>query len=81
MLTVRFFAILRETLDCDRLELDDVPATVAQLREQLSAKDGHWRDALDRYGKLVAVNQTFVDETHPLTASDEVAFFPPVTGG
>ena len=30
---------------------------------------------------LAAVNQTLVELTHPLKAGDEVAFFPPVTGG
>ncbi|MGV2470112.1 molybdopterin synthase sulfur carrier subunit, partial [Bacillus subtilis] len=33
-------------------------------------------------GKLLsAVNQSFVSGEHPLTSGDEVAFFPPVTGG
>ena len=42
------------------------------------------KDAADmiREGKLLAaVNQTLVEFTHPLNAGDEVAFFPPVTGG
>lgn len=81
MLTVRFFAILRETLQCDRLVLSDVPETVAELRTMLSDKGPKWQDALARYGSLVAVNQTLVDELHQLNATDEVAFFPPVTGG
>jgi sulfur-carrier protein len=81
MLTVKFFAVLRESLDCDQLTLEHVPETVAQLRLSLSDQGESWQSALQRYGSLVAVNQTFVDENHPLRVGDEVAFFPPVTGG
>lgn len=81
MITVKFFAILRETLGCDQLTLTDVPSDVSQLRERLAKEGDNWAEALEKYGNLVAVNQTFVDDVHPLKSSDEVAFFPPVTGG
>ncbi|XOV77643.1 MAG: MoaD/ThiS family protein [Aestuariibacter sp.] len=81
MLMVKFFAILRESLECDQIVLEDVPETVAQLRIRLSARGEKWQDALASYGKLVAVNQSVVDEQHKLSENDEVAFFPPVTGG
>jgi molybdopterin synthase sulfur carrier subunit len=29
----------------------------------------------------IAVNQEYVDIDHPVQAGDEIAFFPPVTGG
>ncbi|MEP5717841.1 MAG: MoaD/ThiS family protein, partial [Alphaproteobacteria bacterium] len=35
----------------------------------------------DRKVVRVAVNQEYVSLNHPVTAGDEVAFFPPVTGG
>ena len=81
MITVKFFAILRESLDCDQIILEQVPETVGELKTKLSMRSGQWQDALTRYGSLVAVNQSFVDESHPLRPQDEVAFFPPVTGG
>lgn len=47
----------------------------------LAAQSDRWALALDEGKLLAAVNQTLVELTHPLTAGDEVAFFPPVTGG
>ncbi|NQV64597.1 MAG: MoaD/ThiS family protein, partial [SAR86 cluster bacterium] len=51
---------------------------VKSLVESHGAK---WSEALNRENTLVAVNQTMVDYQHFIHAGDEVAFFPPVTGG
>ena len=57
-------------------------ATVAQLIAWLRARGPAWEAALADLGKLrVAVNQDYVGLDHPLRAGDEVALFPPVTGG
>jgi molybdopterin synthase sulfur carrier subunit len=40
-----------------------------------------WTALKDRSRVLVAVNQTIVDHAHPLAGNEEVAFFPPMTGG
>ncbi|RTF81482.1 MoaD/ThiS family protein, partial [Serratia marcescens] len=40
-----------------------------------------WALALESGKLLAAVNQSLVAADHPLRAGDEVAFFPPVTGG
>jgi molybdopterin synthase sulfur carrier subunit len=82
--TVLFFASLREQLGTSSLEVD-LPAgvaTVAGLKSFLSGKGGSWSEALSEK-KLVraAVNQDMVDKASPIKAGDEVAFFPPVTGG
>lgn len=83
-LQVLYFAGLREKLGRGGEELD-LPAgvvDVAGLRGWLVAREGVWREALaGRNGLRVAVNQDMADEATPLKAGDEVAFFPPVTGG
>ena len=84
MVTLLYFASLRERLGCSREQVP-LPAgtpTVASLVEQLRARDERWTDALAP-GKpwRVAVNQRMADPATPLRPGDEVAFFPPVTGG
>jgi molybdopterin synthase sulfur carrier subunit len=54
---------------------------VEQLRAALAAKSDRWALALESGKLLAAVNQTLVAFDHPLRDGDEVAFFPPVTGG
>ncbi len=47
----------------------------------MAAQSDRWALALEDGKLLAAVNQTLVSFDHPLTDGDEVAFFPPVTGG
>ncbi|CAG9413658.1 molybdopterin synthase sulfur carrier subunit [Providencia alcalifaciens] len=81
MITVLFFAQVRELVGTDRLELAAQYPTVGSLREALTQKGDRWALALEDGKLLAAVNQSFVSADHPLNAGDEVAFFPPVTGG
>lgn len=81
MINVLFFAQIRELIGCDRLTLPADVATVAELRRTLAARGDRWALALEDEKVLTAVNQSLVDMQHPLRAGDEVAFFPPVTGG
>lgn len=81
MIKVLFFAQVRELVGTDALQLDSNAATVEQLREQLAAKGDRWALALEEGKLLAAVNQTLVESSHPIADGDEVAFFPPVTGG
>ena len=79
-----YFASLREQLGkgSEDLELPAGIATVATLRSHLMQRGGAWQDALSgRRVLLVAVNQDMAAAEAPLQAGDEVAFFPPVTGG
>lgn len=75
-ITVRYFASLRETLgrDHDQLEADSV-ATVGDCWACIAG------DASALPNLLVAVNMEYADLKHPVKDGDEVAFFPPVTGG
>ncbi|MFV2384055.1 molybdopterin synthase sulfur carrier subunit, partial [Escherichia coli] len=54
---------------------------VEALRQHLAAQIERWALALEDGNLLAAVNQTLVRRDRALTDGDEVAFFPPVTGG
>lgn len=57
-------------------------ATVGDLVAWLATTSpGHAAALADMSVVRCAVNQEYVDLSHPLAAGDEVAFFPPVTGG
>lgn len=83
MITVLYFARLRESLGRSN-ECLNVPAraTVSALRSELVARGGNWAAELaEGRAVRVAVNQVMVAGDAPLRDGDEVAFFPPVTGG
>ena len=84
VITVLYFARLREALGSAREELV-LPAgvgTLQALREHLAARGGPWAQEMAAGRALrAAVNQSLVQGDAPLGAGDEVAFFPPVTGG
>jgi sulfur-carrier protein len=84
MLSVVFFASVREQLGCGRIELEweDSLASFAGLQAHLSQQKGPgWAEVLNQNNIIRAVNQVVVDSDMPLKDGDEVAFFPPVTGG
>ena len=81
---VRFFASLRERLGTplEEVEIPDSASTVAGLRMHLMKRGGAWHEVLaDMKVVRVAVNQDMAAANAPLNPGDEVAFFPPVTGG
>nr|WP_318382287.1 molybdopterin synthase sulfur carrier subunit [uncultured Enterobacter sp.] len=81
MIKVLFFAQVRELVNCDSLTVNaDVP-DVEALRQALCARGDRWALALEEGKLLAAVNQTLVSFDTPIKEGDEVAFFPPVTGG
>ena len=82
MIKIVFFAALREQLDCSELSLSsDNVKTVADIKAQLASKDILWRQRFENESLLSAVNHDMVDGDKVVKAGDEVAFFPPVTGG
>lgn len=84
MLTLVYFASFREKLGLDReqLVLPESVTTVGELiRHLVSGRDGVWQETLQAVNVLVAINQEMVEADHPVYDGDEVAFFPPVTGG
>lgn len=81
MIKVLFFAQTRELVGVDSVEVDTVFSTVESLRAHLATQEGKWDLALEPGKLLAAVNQSIVPLEHALVDGDEVAFFPPVTGG
>jgi len=81
MINVLFFAQVRELVGTDSLQVTEAFSHVEALRESLCQRGERWALALESGKLLVAVNQTLVDFSHQIQDGDEVAFFPPVTGG
>ena len=78
---ILYFASLREAFGTagETVELPAGVATVGQLRDWLV---GQGRDALTTAKNLrCAVNQDMAKADAPIRDGDEIAFFPPVTGG
>ena len=83
-LQLLYFARLREDLGCaeETFVLSPSVQTVQAVRDALIARGASWAKALDGARAVrVAVNQTMARPETPVKAGDEVAFFPPVTGG
>ena len=83
-MTLLYFAGLRETLGCSRehVALPGGALTVSTLIEQLRDRDAKWSEAFAPGKRFrVAVNQDMADLSTPIKPGDEIAFFPPVTGG
>ncbi len=83
MINVLFFAQVRELLGESGLQVEatDEVNSAETLRAALAAKDEKWGRVLASDKLLVAVNQTISSWDTPVQDGDEVAFFPPVTGG
>ena len=83
LIRLKFFASIREFTGVseERLALPDLP-TVASVRLVLAARGDVWARCLGPSAVVrAAVNQEIVQDDHLLVAGDELAFFPPVTGG
>ncbi|AKO45600.1 molybdopterin synthase sulfur carrier subunit [[Haemophilus] ducreyi] len=81
MITVLFFAQVRELVNTEKLQLSAEFATAEQLRVHLSQQGKKWQLALEKDKLLVAINQKILPLDSQINAGDEIAFFPPVTGG
>ncbi|MBW7837569.1 MAG: molybdopterin converting factor subunit 1 [Sphingomonadales bacterium] len=84
MATVLYFAWVREKVGKseEELELPSNVHTVADLLHHLRGQSSSHADALGDEKRLrVAVNQEHVDMNAPVGGDDEIAIFPPVTGG
>lgn len=77
-----YFAALADQLQCgqERVALPPTVTSVAVLQQWLIGRGEQWK-ALASEQVRCAVNQEIVKMGHPIKAGDEVAFFPPVTGG
>lgn len=83
MLKIVFFAALKEKLNSEGLTLDleKDECKVGDLKQKICDLHPEWSDALIDNSVLCAVNHTMVNDSFDIKSGDEVAFFPPVTGG
>jgi molybdopterin synthase sulfur carrier subunit len=81
---ILYFASVREKIgkEAEEIDLPAGVATVAALRSYLRARGGSYEHAFSEKALLrSAINQDMVQPAAVVSAGDEVAFFPPVTGG
>ena len=84
MITVLYFARLRETLGMgsEKIALPTGVQNLAGLRALLIARGGPWEQELAPNRPVrAAINQAMAAADTRVADGDEVAFFPPVTGG
>ncbi|MCR8922569.1 molybdopterin converting factor subunit 1 [Dasania sp. GY-MA-18] len=83
MVKVLFFASYREALGLPEVAVT-MPhnMSLAEFKQWLITENGDsWQAVLNAPNSVQAVNQTVADDDQPVVDGDEVAFFPPVTGG
>jgi molybdopterin synthase sulfur carrier subunit len=80
---VLYFAGLREAVGLgeEQIALPPGVTTVGALREHLAGRGASWAALIAHRNLKAAVNHRMVGPDAPVAEGDEVAFFPPVTGG
>ncbi len=83
MIKILYFAGLRESIGSSGEEIALPPGVsdIARLRAHLAARGEPWGSLATARNLRTAVNQRMVDEGAAVQDGDEIAFFPPVTGG
>lgn len=83
MLKILYFASVREMLGraSEELALPVAVADIAGLIGLLAERGGAWESLATVRNLRYAVNQELARLDTPIRAGDEIAFFPPVTGG
>ena len=87
-ITIKLFSALREALGESEFELDlsDVSEASAQIdvaaiKKRLSQRGAEWKEALNQPNLVHALNHKVVFTDAVVSEGDELAFFPPMTGG
>ncbi|TMO72628.1 molybdopterin synthase sulfur carrier subunit [Pseudoalteromonas sp. S3785] len=79
---VLFFGQLKERLKCDKLTVEIAhPLSIKAFKHMLVEQNPLWQAWLEERDVLCALNQTMSSSDELVKAGDELAFFPPVTGG
>ncbi|MFO0985864.1 MAG: molybdopterin converting factor subunit 1 [Alphaproteobacteria bacterium] len=81
---ILYFAWLRQKIGAGEEDVSPPPSvnSVAALVAWLKAKSpAHAAAFANTQAVRVAINQEFADWSAPVARGDEIAFFPPVTGG
>jgi molybdopterin synthase sulfur carrier subunit len=77
---ILYFAALAEEVDRRSEELETRAVSAQELIRQLKSRGEPWQSAFDSRLRI-AINQHLATPEDPISDDDEVAFFPPVTGG
>lgn len=85
MLNLLYFASLREQLSTaqEQLEQEQNITNISTLKQMLAKRGGIWKATFEGSDipLLVSINQQMADDHSNIKDGDEIAFFPPVTGG
>lgn len=84
MVRLLYFASLKESLgeSAEDVEIHDSITNVEGLRRWICQRGEPWQSVMGENQRLMAaVNQELARPETPVNDGDEVAFFPPVTGG
>jgi len=84
MITVLYFASLREQIGraSEQMECPEGVTNIGELRAYLVARGLPWSQTLDAdVLVMTSLNQSMAAASAQINESDEIAFFPPVTGG
>lgn len=83
MIKVLFFARIRDQVGTGQVEVQ-LPSsvhTLLQFTAHLIATHPSFGGIIDQPSVLVAINQEFANADNRIQDGDEIAYFPPVTGG
>ena len=81
---ILYFAWMREHTRCstEEIRLPENVTTISELAVHLRGRSAGHDTALRNLKTVrVAINRKYANLESPITDSDEIAFFPPVTGG
>lgn len=83
MILINYFASYRDRLNLggEKIPLSDDLNCIEDVRQMLMARGEEWREVLGAGNLMCALNQELCQPSTAIEDFDEIAFFPPVTGG
>ena len=83
MILINYFASYRDRLNLggEKIPLSENLRSIEDVRQMLMARGEEWREVLGAGNLMCALNQELCQPSAAIEDFDEIAFFPPVTGG